>query len=245
MFDKSAALYDAIYAWKDYSGESLKLERVIEQYKQSTGRALLDVACGTGAHIPYLRLQFAVEGLDIDPGLLAIARERNPGVTFHEGDMVDFDLGPRKFDVITCLFSAIGYVKTVPRLVQTIQNMSRHLQPGGILAVEPWLTRGIYEVGNVYATFVDEPDLKVARMNISKIEDGLSILDFHYLVATPDGAEYFNERHELGLFSHEDYLAAFQASGLETFHDPEGLMGRGLYIGRNPQGSGVRDQGSI
>src|SRR6476646_1896616 len=73
MFNKSADLYDAIYSWKNYSDESLKLERVIEQYKQSPGRALLDVACGTGAHIPFLRPQFAIEGLDIDPGLLAIA----------------------------------------------------------------------------------------------------------------------------------------------------------------------------
>src|SRR5438105_14877858 len=87
MFDKSAAFYDAIYAWKDYSGETFKLESIINQYKQSPGRTLLDVACGTGAHIPYLRPQFTIEGLDIDPGLLAIARERNPGIIFHERDM--------------------------------------------------------------------------------------------------------------------------------------------------------------
>ncbi len=231
MFNKSAAFYDAIYAWKDYSGETFKLEAIMGKYKQSHGQTLLDVACGTGAHIPYLRPQFTVEGLDIDPDMLAIARERNPGITFHEGDMLDFDLG-RKFGVITCLFSAIGYVKTVPALDQAVQNMSRHLQPGGILIVEPWLMPEVHETGHVHATFVDRPDLKVARMNISEKENGLSILDFHYLVATPQGIEYFTERRELGLFSHEDYLMAFDRGGLETFHDPEGLMGRGLYIGR-------------
>lgn len=231
MFDKSAAFYDAIYAWKDYSAETFKLEAVSKQYKRSPGRALLDVACGTGMHIPYLRPTFEIEGLDIDLNLLAIARERNPGVTFHRGDMLDFDLG-RKFDVITCLFSAIGYVKTVSMLTQAVQNMSRHLRPGGILVVEPWFTPDAYEVGRVHATFVDRPDLKVARMNIGEKEGGLSILNFHYMVATPGGVRYFTERHELGLFSHEDYLSAFRASDLETFHDPEGVMRRGLYIGR-------------
>src|SRR6266542_4254242 len=95
MFEKSAELYDAIYSWKDYSGEALKLERFIEEYKRSEGRALLDVACGTGGHIPYLRPGFSVEGLDLDEGLLAVARERNPGIEFHHADMLDFELERR------------------------------------------------------------------------------------------------------------------------------------------------------
>jgi len=58
-------------------------------------------------------------------------------------------------------------------------------------------------------------------------------MDFHYLVATPKGIEHFTERHELGLFSHEDYLSALQASGLDVVYDPdpEKLMGRGVYPG--------------
>ncbi len=230
MFAKSAELYDVIYAWKDYSAESLKLTRIIEQHKQSPGIRLLDVACGTGAHLPYLRPTLTVEGLDLDPGLLEVARRRNPGIPFHLGDMTHLTLG-RKFDVVTCLFSAIGYVKTLPRLRDAVLNISNHLETGGVAIIEPWLMPDVYEVGGVYATFVDKPDLKIARMNISAIEDGLSILDFHYMVATPEGIEYFSERHELGLFSHEDYMQALEASGLSVTHDPEGLTGRGLYIG--------------
>jgi SAM-dependent methyltransferase len=234
MFSKSAALYDAIYSWKDYPGEALKLERLIEQHKQSPGRALLDVACGTGAHIPYLRQQFTVEGLDLDDALLDVARERNPGVPFHHADMVEFDLG-RQFDIITCLFSAIGYVKTLPRLNQAIASMSKHLSAGGVLLLEPWLMPDVYEEGHPHAIFVDKPDIKIVRMNVSELEDNVSVLNFHYLVATPKGVEYFTERHELGLFSHDDYMAALDTSGLQAIFDSEGLMGRGLYIGRKPQ----------
>ena len=81
---------------------------------------------------------------------------------------------------------------------------------------------------------MDQPDLKVARMNISEVEDGVSVLNFHYLVATSSGVEHFTERHELGLFSHDEYLSAFSAGGLEVVYDADGLAGRGLYIGCRP-----------
>jgi len=235
MFTKAAAFYDAIYAamGKDYAGEAQRLHELIQQYKRCPGNTLLDVACGTGRHLAFLQQWYDVEGLDLDDAMLAIARRRCPDVVFHQADMVDFDLG-RQFDVIVCLFSSIGYVKTVPKLRQAMQTMSRHVHSGGVIIIEPWLTPETYQAGRIHAQFVDQPELKLARMNISAVEDGVSVLNFHYLVATPEGIKHFTERHELGLFSHDDYLAAFRASGLEVVYDPEGLTGRGLYIGIRP-----------
>ena len=235
MFDKSAAYYDAIYAVqvKDYAAEAEQLHALIRQHKQSPGRTLLDIGCGTGSHIAFLRQHYAVEGLDLDSGMLTVARQRFPDTAFHQADMVDFQLD-HQFDVIVCLFSSIGYVKTVSQLQQTLQSMSRHVHPGGLVIIEPWLMPGTYKEGTLHALLVDQPDLKVARMSISEVEDGVSVLNFHYLVATPDGIEHFTERHELGLFAHGDYLTAFQAAGLEVIHDSEGLDGRGLYLGLRP-----------
>jgi len=237
VFTKSAAFYDTIYSFKNYEREAQQLHALIQQHKRSPGMTLLDVACGTGAHIPFLREHYAVEGLDLDANLLAIARQRNPDITFHQADMLDFDLG-HSFDVMVCLFSSIGYVKTADKMKQAIQNMSRHAQPGGLVIVEPWLTPDTYRPGMPHALFIDRPELKIARMNLSMVEDGLSVLDFHYLIATSDGVDYFTERHELGLFTHADYLEAFRVSRLNVVHDPEGLMGRGLYIGIRPSVNG-------
>ena len=234
-YTKSARLYDALYAalGKDYAHETQQVHTLIRRYKRTTGNALLDVGCGTGGHLRFLQQFYAVAGLDLDPEMLAIARQRLPGVPFYQADMVDFALD-RQFDAVVCLFSAIGYVKTVSRLHQALHTMSSHTYPGGVVVVEPWLTPEVYRPGGVHALFVDQPDLKIARMNVSVMEDALSILDFNYLVATPAGVEHFTERHELGLFTHEEYLAAFQATGLEVTFLTEGLIGRGLYIGSKP-----------
>ena len=233
MFTKSEAIYDAIYStMKDYVDEAQQIYTLIQHYKQSSGNRLLDVACGTGGHLPFLQQHYSVEGLDLDEQMLKIARQRNPGVIFHHADMVDFSL-KQQFDVIICLFSSIGYVKTVPRLYQALQTMCRHLLPGGVVIIEPWLTPERFKPGHIGAVFVNQPDLKIARMNTTEVEDGISVMDFHYLVATPQGIEHFTERHEMGLFSHEEYMRAFQASKMNVIFDaaPEKLMGRGIYIG--------------
>src|SRR5262245_10912125 len=136
MFSPSAGYYDAIYAGggKDYEREAQHLLAVIRQHERSPGKTLLDVACGTGEHLVYLQHSFQVEGLDLDEELLKVARRKLPTIVFHQADMVQFDLG-RQFDVIVCLFSAIGYVKTRDRLDAAIQTMQRHLLPGALLIV--------------------------------------------------------------------------------------------------------------
>ena len=232
MYNRSAKIYDAIYRaqGKDYAGESQKLCALIERYKLSNGNLLLDVACGTGNHLAYLKQNFKVEGLDNSEEMLIAARNKFPDINFIHADMIDFEID-HSFDVITCLFSAIGYVQTLPRLFQAIQNMTSHLLPGGVIIVEPWFGPGALDIGKFHATFVDEPELKIARMNINRVEENTSFLDFHYMVATPKGIEYFSEMHTLGLFTEDEYLQSFHAAGLKTIHDPKGLDGRGLYIG--------------
>jgi SAM-dependent methyltransferase len=233
MFHKSARFYDLIYNWKNYKAESQMLIRIIHENLTSGGKNLLDIACGTGQHIQNLKEHFTAEGLDLDPELVSIARERNPGLVFHQEDMTDFEL-QKKFDVITCLFSSIGYVKTLENLYRTISCMRQHLVPGGILIIEPWFTPGDWHPNTVHGLFIDEPDIKIARINTSMVDGRISILDLHYLIGTPEGTEHLVERHELGLFERDETLEAFKSAGLEATFNEEGLMGRGLFIGRLP-----------
>lgn len=232
MFSQTAQYYDKIYlSMKDCGAEADTLTAIIHKYCRSTGNRLLDVACGTGLHLASLKQNFAVEGLDLDEQLLAIARQRNPDVPLHHTDMTDFDLG-RTFDVVTCLFSAIGYVKTLENLSRTVQCMAHHLASGGILLIEPWFTPDTWYPGNVSARFIDEPHLKIARMNISGVEGRLSIMDMHYLIGAPGGIHHYVEHHALGLFTTEEMTHALTTCGLEVTYDVTGLTGRGLFMGQ-------------
>jgi SAM-dependent methyltransferase len=233
MYSRSAALYDIIYRsqGKDYEDEAKKIFALANQHKHSSGKSLLDVGCGTGIHASVLKEYFEVEGVDIAEEMLAVARHNYPEIPFHVGDMRDFDLG-REFDVITCLFSAIGYMKDTKQLHQAIGNMGKHLKPGGVMLIEPWFTPEAWRPGSLFTTLVDQPDLKIARMSLSGVKDNLSFFTFHFLVGTPEGVEYFSEDHEMALFTRDEMLDSFRANNLDVFYDEAGVYGRGLYIGK-------------
>ncbi|MGQ0608373.1 MAG: class I SAM-dependent DNA methyltransferase [Chloroflexota bacterium] len=229
MFDKSAELYDLFYEWKDYRAEAEKIREIVAS-RAPTARTLLDVACGTGSHLAHLRQWYVVDGLDLDRDLLKVASRRLPGVELHHSDMRDFDLGGT-FDVVTCLFSSIGYVQTADGLALAVAAMARHLAPSGMLIVEPWLSPDRFDPHHIGRAMVAErPDVQAVRMNGSRVDGTRSFLDFHYLVGRPGSVEHFTETHTLGLFTDDEYRSAFEAAGLGAEHDPDGLMGRGLWI---------------
>jgi ubiquinone/menaquinone biosynthesis C-methylase UbiE len=233
-YARSAAFYDLIYGHKPYGNEAERVHAAIQRHLRTRGNALLDVGCGSGGHLAHLHRHYRCDGVDLDAGLLRIAQERYPDSRFHQGDMADFDLG-RRYDALTCLFSAIGYVRTEAKLRRTIANFTRHLLPGGVAVVEPWLQPGVFTPGTVRMDTSDTPEMKVARMTHTAMHGELSVLSFSFMVGRAEGVEHWQEHHELGLFTHEQTMDAFGAAGLQVVeHDPHGLTGRGLYVARLP-----------
>jgi hypothetical protein len=102
------------------------------------------------------------------------------------------------------------------------------------MIVEPWFPPEVWDDKRVTADLAQLPGLKVARILISgRSDDRISTLDIRHLVARGQEVDSFIEHHELGLFTHEEYLAAFADAGLSVRYDPVGLLGRGLYIAIN------------
>jgi ubiquinone/menaquinone biosynthesis C-methylase UbiE len=233
MYIRSAPWYDRLYHFVDYGeGAAHIRERIRAEHPDA--RTLLDVGCGTGRHLEHLAKDYEVQGLDLNEDLLRAAQVRCPAVPLHQGDMVDFAL-PERFDVITCMFSAVAYVRTLDNFRRAVMNFARHLQPGGIVLIDPWFTPETFWTETITTNVADGPDAKIVWMYSSTRRDRLAILDIHYLVGQAATVEHFTERHELGLFTHDEYMAGLRDAGLEPAHDPVGPLRRGLYVGRRPR----------
>jgi len=231
MFDRSAHLYDLIYGFKDYGQEAADLVALLRA-RNPDASSLLDVACGTGEHLRLLRPAFAhVEGVDVEPDMLGVARAKLPEVVFTEGDMRTFDLG-RTFDAVTCLFSSVGYLPDEADLAEAVARMAAHLGPGGVLIVDGWVRREAWWPGtNVQALAETAEGVAAARVARTWREGDRSVLDMRYLIATvDDGFEQEQERHELTLFSDEAYRAAFEAASLAPEVVASPMQDRDRYV---------------
>jgi SAM-dependent methyltransferase len=228
MFLESPELYDAIYHFKNYAHECEILRAVIAVAAPGA-RTILDVACGTGQHDRFLKDHYAVDGIDLNENYLHAARAKNPAGYYMSADMTDFDLGTT-YDAVTCLFSAIGYVRTAELMRRAVASMARHVKAGGVLIIEPWLTpeTGIPGISTINLGEIGAD--KVCRLSHSGQEGNLSVVLLHYLRSTSDGIEHYSERLELGLFTRDEMTTAFESANMNVRYDTEGLMGRGLYI---------------
>jgi ubiquinone/menaquinone biosynthesis C-methylase UbiE len=227
-----AKYYDRVYSFKDYLDEAVRVQNIIIKYLESGGNTLLDVACGTGLHIKHLKDDFSCTGVDISKAMLKIARKNVKGVTFKEADMKTLRLG-KQFDIITCLLSSIGYVKTDASLKKTIENFSKHLKKGGVALIEPSHAGSFYVTGEPRIAVYNGKDAKIARITTTKTRQTTAVLNMHLIIAERGkDAKYFMDVHELGLFGINKTLSIMKEAGFKSKYLKNGLMtGRELIIG--------------
>ncbi len=236
LYGTLAEYYDRIYSFKDYARDVDVLLPHIRRYGPAGARRLLDVGCGTGRHLEAFRRYFEVSGVDASAAMLRVARRRlGPRVPLWRADMRSLDLGER-FDVIVCLFSAIGYLLTRRDRDRALRRFYDHLVPGGLLLVEGWILPERFRGTHPHLLTYDGPDVKVARLSLTTRRRDRSYLEMHYLVAEEGGRiRHVAERHVNALVPREELLGSFARAGFRA----RVLVGRpyedrGLYLGVRP-----------
>lgn len=232
MFHELAEYYDSLLAEKDYRSESERLNALARRYGRTANRSWLDVACGTGRHLEFLRRTHRVAGVDVSPEMLRVARRRLPGVRFVRGDMRRFRLH-ESFDVVSCLFSAVGHLRTEDDLRRTFVNFARHLNPGGVAMVEPWIDPAELRPGMIHLMTHEGPEGVVVRLGHSSGRGNRSVIRCHYLIGQPHRGVRHLEEIDLGLMvPRRRILAMMSAAGLEPHYLARGVRaGRGLFVG--------------
>ncbi|MEU0989310.1 class I SAM-dependent methyltransferase [Streptomyces sp. NPDC005953] len=227
-----AKVYEIFYRsrGKDWASEAEDVVRLVRE-RRPDAASLLDVACGTGAHLATFHERFAhAEGLEIAPPMLELARQRLPGVPLHPGDMRDFSLG-RTFDAVVCMFCSIGYLGTVEEMRSAVRSMAAHLPSGGVLVIEPWWFPEDHVEGYVAGDLGREDGLTVARISHSTLQGRATRMEVRFLVGDVSGIREFTEIDVLTLFTKEEYTEAFTAAGCSVEYLPGAPTGRGLFVG--------------
>jgi SAM-dependent methyltransferase len=232
MFSASAQFYDLIYSTlKDYVDEAAQIAGLLRRVNPRC-QTVLDVACGTGEHARLLAADgFVVDGVDLNPAFVRIAREKHPAGRFFEADMSDFQL-PHRYDAVLCLFSSIGYLQTLDRVTRALICFREHLAPDGVIVVEPWFPPGVLDPERVTRQDADANGIRVSRVSRVELDGQLSRIRFDYEISDRMGTRRASEVHELGLFTTAELMRTFQDAGLDADHDPKGLTDRGLFVAR-------------
>lgn len=237
MFHELASLYDRFLAEKNYRAESERLVALARRYGRSGGNSWLDVGCGTGRHLEFLRRKYSVAGVDVSAEMLRVARHRLPKVRLYRADMRTFRLR-RTFDVVSCLFGAIAHVGGARDVRAAFDNFACHLKPGGVVIVEPWIDPAEYRPGMLHLMTYRSAETSLARLSYSTRRGDRSVIHSHYLVGeTGRGVRHLEETDDTGgLFSRGRLVEMMRRAGLDSRFVERGLRpGRGLLVGVKPQ----------
>jgi SAM-dependent methyltransferase len=145
IYDLLARHYDA--ATGDSATETAFIDSIIRR-AHIRPVTLLEVGCGTGGVLASLAGRYQVTGLDISPGMLAVARGKLPaGTVLHVADMSRFELGV-KFDAIICVYHGINHLLGFPAWQSFFDCAFRHLNDGGVLVFDIFTAASLENMAN-------------------------------------------------------------------------------------------------
>lgn len=232
-YNLSAQHYDRVYSFKDYKADVQKLQSIFEKHASHKIETILEVACGTGNYLQFLQNEYTVEGLDISSNMVKEAQKKLPELNIQLGDMRQFDMH-KQYDAVVCLFSSIAYMLNEADLTKAVNSMVKHLKPGGLLIIEPFVQKEKFTVGHLGVLNHEWEDLKISRHNTNTLDEhDICQMDFHYLVTSKEkGVQYFVEPHTFWLIPQTTMLNIMQKAGLKASFTFDGLIpDRGLFIG--------------
>jgi ubiquinone/menaquinone biosynthesis C-methylase UbiE len=93
------------------------------------GHSVLDVACGTGVLARAARQRVGptggVVGVDINDGMLAVARRNEPAIDWQQGAAEQLGFDDDRFDAVVCQFGLMFFADRVAALASTAARTKR------------------------------------------------------------------------------------------------------------------------
>jgi ubiquinone/menaquinone biosynthesis C-methylase UbiE len=152
----------------------------------ASGGPVLELGCGTGrVLLPIARDGVACVGLDASRDMLDVLRAKDPPAQLElvHARMESFDLGERRFPLVTIPFRALSHLLDVDAQLAALANARRHLTRGGRLALDvfdPNLARtALAEEPEQLAASAETPRGRVRRYDRVSRDPARQVLTLH------------------------------------------------------------------
>ena len=215
-------IYDDLTPWyrlidppADHLAEATVYTRALAGAVTGRAETLLELGAGAGHNALFMKRQFRCTLTDISPKMQALSRELNPDCEHLPGDMRTLRLG-RQFDAVF-VHDAVCYMTTEQDLRQAIETAFVHCRPGGAALFAPDHVRENFRSSSDHGGHDNETHgLRYLEWTWDPDPaDTAYLVDYAYLLRTPDGTRVEHDRHVEGLFSRAVWLRLLSEAGFE------------------------------
>ena len=122
---------DMVAQGRDIDGEARLVDAMVPR-----GARILDAGCGQGRTGAYLAARgHRVTGVDLDPHLVAVARERTPDAHWEVSDLAADGWAPGPFDLVVSAGNVLAFVAPEDRRT-VLAHLADRLVPGDLRGVD-------------------------------------------------------------------------------------------------------------
>ena len=174
-------------------------EQLLQWLKQKNlqPKTAMDLACGTGILCGILAdAGIEASGMDFSAGMIDIARQNNPHISFDVADMTTYRPA-KQFDLVTCTGDAVNHIPYHADVEKIFQNVYAYLAPGGYF---------VFDLLNEHEVSTSEP-FEMDFTDTTKV----------WFQMTRPGENKVN----LKIKVFENGSLAFEENIRETIHNPE------------------------
>jgi len=219
---KYAHYYDALYADKDYRGESEVIKNLLKRFapKAST---LLELGCETGSYTRILARDYSVTAIERSRYMLEIAqkKDRTRRVRYLLGDIVTrLPQISGRFDACVGLFHVVNYLNTKQELRTLLTGVHSVLGNEGLVIFDSW---------NGLAVLTEPPSTRVREVNIrgrtiirtaeprlDTMSNSCEIVYRVFVTKNNRVIDSFSESHRIRYFFPLELREILQESGFEA-----------------------------
>lgn len=240
LYLELADWWPVLSAPEDYAEEAAFYEQALRAVCNSEPHTLLELGSGGGNNASHLKKHFQMTLLDLAPGMIEVSRSLNPECEHIEGDMRTIRLN-REFDVVF-IQDAIMYMVTEEDLRQAMKIAYIHCKPGGTALFAPDHTRENFKPSTNHGGH-DRGDRSLGYLEWAMEPDAgrtSYLFAMVYLMRAGNGEmDCVFDKHECGLFSHDEWISwltetGFEASVVPFDHSEIPPGDHEVFIGRKP-----------